>query len=85
MENQALEFLEKNNASFGIALDKQKMEVYALLSQSEKDDSVRISLINKLLFILKEVYNNVEEFQSIYNFHELLVSLIIRYCKSHNI
>lgn len=53
-------------------VEKRKL-VYKL--KYRKGDLV--GAINELIAIIKDNYKNIEEFQSIYDHHELLISLVI--------
>jgi hypothetical protein len=65
--------LNANEASFGIILDKRKLVFKALLKKGDK-----ISAINELIAIIKNNYENVKgDFQSIYDHHEILISMLV--------
>lgn len=80
---KALEYLESNKASFGIEQDFYKVKLqarlhYKYITQSTNQDEI----INAILSIVKSNMENVKnEFQSIQNVHELLISLAIRQTK----
>ncbi len=72
-----IEFLNANEASFGIILDKRKLVFKALLKKGDK-----VAAINELIGIIKTNYENVKgDFQSIYDHHEILISLLINLAK----
>ena len=54
-------------------LDKRKL-VYKIL---KKKGDVVDGVINELLNIIRDNYENVENYQSIYDHHEYLISLIV--------
>lgn len=70
-------FLNQHEASFGMIIDKKKLVFKTLL---KKEDT--LGAINELLSILKFNFENVAgEFQSIYDHHEILISLMVDLCK----
>lgn len=79
--DNVIQFLHLNEASFGIILDKRKLVFKALLRKGDK-----LGAINELLAIIKTNYESVEgEFQSIYDHHEIMISLLIDLCKERGV
>jgi hypothetical protein len=73
--------LNANEASFGIILDKRKLIFKAVLKKGDK-----IAAINELLAIIKNNYENVKgDFQSIYDHHEILISMLIILAKEKGV
>lgn len=71
--------MNANEASFGIILDKRKLVFKALLKKGDN-----ISAINELIAIIKNNYENVKgDFQSIYDHHEILISMIVSLAKEN--
>lgn len=70
---RVIEFLDKNEASFGMLIEKRKLMVKTLIKKGDN-----LGAVNELIGIIKTNYENVKgEFQSIYDHHELLISLLI--------
>lgn len=79
--DKVIEFLTANEASFGIILDKRKLVFKALLKKGDK-----IAAINELIAIIKNNYENVKgDFQSIYDHHEILISLLVNLAKEKGV
>ena len=80
-----MEYLEANKKSFGILIDYQKVRIAALLNQKQvcgnNVENIWYTQILKELFqILKFNYQNVTtEFQSIFELHELCITLCVDY------
>lgn len=73
--------MNANEASFGIILDKRKLVFKVLLKKGDK-----IGAINELIAIIKYNYENVKgDFQSIYDHHEILISLLITLAKEKGV
>ena len=71
--------MNANEASFGIILDKRKLVYKALLKKGDK-----ISAVNELLSIIKNNYESVKgDFQSIYDHHEILISMLVSLAKEN--
>ena len=56
-------------------LDKRKLVFRAHYKKGDK-----VGAINELLAIVKYNYENIDEFQSIYDHHEFLISLLVDLC-----
>eukprot|EP00347_Sterkiella_histriomuscorum_P023059 403336110 len=78
--DKALEYLNQHEQSFGMILDKRRL-VYQL---KYKQGDI-IGVIQELISIIKHNYQHVDEFQSIYDHHELLISLVVDQLKLKNI
>ncbi|CDW74130.1 UNKNOWN [Stylonychia lemnae] len=76
---QALEYLKENEQSFGMILDQKRL-IYSLKYKQGDIEGV----IQELTQIIKSNYNNVNEFQSIYDHHEFLISLIVNQLKKQS-
>ena len=62
-------------------LDKKKLVFKALLRKGDT-----IGAINELLSILKHNYERVDsEFQSIYDHHEIFISLLVDLCRENGV
>ena len=62
-------------------LDKKKLVFKALLKKGDI-----LGAINEILAIIKFNYESVKgEFQSIYDHHEILISLLIDQCKENGV
>lgn len=76
--DRVIEFLDKNEASFGMLIEKRKLKFKTLMRKGDK-----LGAVNELLTIIKSNYENVNgDFQSIYDHHEILISLIVDLAKS---
>jgi len=79
--DKVIEFLAAHEASFGIILDKRKLVFKALMKKGDK-----IAAINELIAIIKNNYENVKgDFQSIYDHHEILISLLVNFAKEKGV
>ena len=79
--DKVIEFLNKNEASFGMILDKRKLVFKALVKKGDK-----LAALNELISIVKANYENVKgEFQSIYDHHEILISMLIGLAKDKGV
>mmetsp|Transcript_8641 Transcript_8641/g.14628 ORF Transcript_8641/g.14628 Transcript_8641/m.14628 type:complete len:524 (+) Transcript_8641:690-2261(+) len=87
---QAMDYLEASKKSFGIELDYQKQVVNSLLifrhtlekEGKQVEKSWYMDTFSLLFKIIRQNYYNVsEEYQSIFNLHELLISLAVDYAK----
>jgi hypothetical protein len=79
--DKVLDFLNKNEASFGMILDKRKLVFKVLVKKGDN-----LSAINELVSIVKSNYENVKgEFQSIYDHHEILISMLINLAKEKGV
>ena len=79
--DKVLDFLNKNEASFGMILDKRKLVFKVLVKKGDT-----LSAINELISIVKSNYENVKgEFQSIYDHHEILISMLISLAKEKGV
>lgn len=62
-------------------LDKRKLVFKALLKKGDK-----LAAINELLAIIKNNYENVKgDFQSIYDHHEILISMVVSLAKENGV
>jgi hypothetical protein len=79
--DKVIDFLNKNEASFGMILEKRKLVFRALVKKGDK-----VGAINELISIIKANYENVKgEFQSIYDHHEILISMLISLAKEKGV
>ena len=79
--DKVIDFLNKNEASFGMILDKRKLVFKALVKKGDK-----LAALNELISIVKANYENVKgEFQSIYDHHEILISMLIGLAKDRGV
>ena len=79
--DKVIDFLNKNEASFGMILDKRKLVFKALVKKGD-----RLAALNELISIVKANYENVKgEFQSIYDHHEILISMLIGLAKDKGV
>ena len=69
---KVIDYLNKNESAFGMILDKRKLVV-----KTHYQSGDIISCINELLAIIRDNNRNLENYQSIYDLHEILISLII--------
>lgn len=75
--DKVLAFLNQHKASFGMIIENQKLAFKVHLKRGDT-----LSAINELLGIVGTNYTNVGgDFQSIYDHHELLISLLAEECK----
>ena len=79
--DKVIDFLNKNEASFGMILEKRKLVFRALVKKGDK-----VGAINELISIIKANYENVKgEFQSMYDHHEILISMLIGLAKEKGV
>ena len=80
---KAMTYLTENKASFGIELDFMMIKVQAQLAFKNKKQGQEgwnwsewfKSIMLDILEVVKKNFENVAEFQSIQNLHELLIAL----------
>lgn len=71
--DKVLEFLNTFQSSFGLIIDKKKLVFRTLLKMGDK-----LGAMNELLDMIRANYENVGgDFQSMYDHHEILVSLLV--------
>lgn len=71
--DRVIEFLNKNEGSFGMLIEKRKLMFKTLMKKGDK-----LGAVNELIAIIKTNFENVNgDFQSIYDHHEILVSLVV--------
>lgn len=79
--DKVIEFLHKNESSFGIVLDKKKLIFKTLLKKGDNQGA-----INELISMIKINFENVNgDFQSMYDHHEILISLLADAAKAQNL
>ena len=79
--DKVLDFLNIHEASFGMKIEKNKLVYKTHLLKGD-----HLNAINELLSIVRQNYLNVGgDFQSIYDHHELLISLLVDFCKTHGV
>lgn len=80
---KALEYLNENKASFGLELDFMKLRIQSrlhfkhIMGDKLEWDAWFKSCMDDICKVARDNFNNIKEFQSIQNMHELMISLAV--------
>lgn len=77
---KAIDYVIQNEKSFSMKLDKHRLIIKALYKKGDL-----VACLNELLLTINNNFNNITEYQSIYDLHELAVSLLVRLAKDQSL
>jgi archaellum component FlaC len=78
---KVLEFLHQFESSFGLVIDNKKLVIRTLLKKGDK-----LAAMNELVEMIRVNYENVGgDFQSIYDHHEILISMLVEEARAQGV